>query len=277
MTTEELKKIYSPEESELHNAQMNLLDLLCKFDLLCKKNNINYFLGEGSLLGAIRHQGFIPWDDDIDLVMFPDDYKKLLKYIDSNNIYPLLLHTLKNDYNYPFVYSKFRDEHIPSGSSNPQRAKKYKYNGIGIDIFPLELTNTLVSRICGAIYSILVTHLTYKIKYDSVRFVYTRCMQYLLLKILFPLFNLPVKLLGNKDEYHFALGTPWWRVKLYKSKFFPPKMSKFEDKEFLIPNDSDSYLRSAYGNYMKLPSQDEILSTIHNSKYREEIITRLNI
>jgi lipopolysaccharide cholinephosphotransferase len=270
-----LKSIYSPEGSKLHESQMELLFLLKQFDSLCTENGIRYFLDGGTLLGAVRHHGFIPWDDDIDVLLFPKDYKKLKKVCKSSIEYPFVLQSLESDYNYPFVYPKYRNENCPSGSSNPMRAKYYKYKGVGIDVFHTQQTNTFVARVCNAIYSVFVLNTAYKIHSGSIRLIYTRFMQLLLLKILFPLINLPVKIFGDKNEYHFSLGTPWTRRKMYKNKFFPASMCKFEDAEFPIPKDYDFYLRMAYGNYMEIPTQEQILSTIHNSKYREEIINRV--
>lgn len=272
----DLRLIYAPDGSLLRQAQQELLDLLKCFDKLCSDNGIQYFLDGGTLLGAVRHNGFIPWDDDIDILLFPRDYKKLKKVCGEELKYPLVLHTLEDDFNYPFVYPKFRNEENESGSSNPQRAKNYKYKGVGIDIFHTQQTNTWVARICNGIYYKIVPSKAHKISNAKLRFIYTRFFQILLLRILFPILNAPIRLFGNRNEYHFALGTPWTRRKMFRDKFFPAKMCKFEDEEFPIPNDSDLYLKMAYGDYMKLPSQEQILSTIHNAEYREEIMKRLS-
>lgn len=272
----DLKSLYSPDGSMLHQSQMDLLFLLKKFDKLCSENGIQYFLDGGTLLGAVRHHGFIPWDDDIDILLFPEDYKKLKKVCKSNIEYPFVLHTQESDFNYPFVYPKFRNENCPSGSSNPERAKYYKYNGVGIDVFHTQQTNTFVAKICNGLYFRWIMSVSYKINNRILRYLYTRSLQFILLNILFPLLNLPIRLFGNNNEFHFALGTPWTRRKMFKDKFFPAKMCKFEDAEFPIPNDSDLYLKMAYGNYMELPSQEDILATIHNAQYKTEILNRLS-
>ena len=71
-------RVYNPEGSTLRRDQMEMLTVLNAFAEICKDNDIQWWLCSGTLLGAARHGGFIPWDDDIDVSMFPKDYRKLL-------------------------------------------------------------------------------------------------------------------------------------------------------------------------------------------------------
>ena len=68
---------FNPEGSILRKHQMKMVDILCVIDKICKKHKINYWLSSGTLLGAVRHQGFIPWDDDLDIAMPIDDFEQL--------------------------------------------------------------------------------------------------------------------------------------------------------------------------------------------------------
>ena len=79
---------------ELKKTQIEILDVV---DTFCRENNINYWLDSGTLLGAIRHGGYIPWDDDIDMVMFRDDYDKLVKVADKEFTYPYFFQTIYSD------------------------------------------------------------------------------------------------------------------------------------------------------------------------------------
>lgn len=74
-TRDELRKQYNPDGSELRNYQMSIVRILAEFDAFCKKNGLAYSLAYGTLLGAVRHQGFIPWDDDIDIIMTRSQYE----------------------------------------------------------------------------------------------------------------------------------------------------------------------------------------------------------
>lgn len=123
--------------STLRKLQMVELDILLELDRVCRKNHISYFLCGGTLLGAVRHGGFIPWDDDIDVGFFRDDYEKFCQVFqresDSSRYF---LQTWKTDKYYRWNYGKIRrlgTEYIRSG----QEHMKYK-TGISIDIFPYD-------------------------------------------------------------------------------------------------------------------------------------------
>ena len=80
MIQEDLSK-YNPEGSILRRAQLRELEILIEVDKICRKHNIEYFLDWGTLLGAVRHGGFIPWDDDIDISVRRKDYSRLCKVL----------------------------------------------------------------------------------------------------------------------------------------------------------------------------------------------------
>lgn len=114
------------------------LELLKEFDRVCKKHNINYFVSDGTLLGAIRHKGFIPWDDDLDISMLREDYNKLLTLsIDefgNNSIFQ----NYKNDKNYNRVHAQLRRKNTTAILINEINCKLSFDQGIFIDIFPLD-------------------------------------------------------------------------------------------------------------------------------------------
>lgn len=114
------------------------LDLLNELDKICKNNNIEYYIFFGSLLGTIRHKGFIPWDDDIDVVMTRDNYNRLLALPSSLFCYPYFLQNEYTDPGCHIALSKFRnsDTAVVLDFEEPYR---YTYNqGIFLDIFPLD-------------------------------------------------------------------------------------------------------------------------------------------
>ena len=78
MNNEELRKRFNPEGSLLRRQQMRMLEILLEVDKICQKHQIPYWLSSGTLIGAMRHDGFIPWDDDLDIEMMRDDYLRLM-------------------------------------------------------------------------------------------------------------------------------------------------------------------------------------------------------
>ncbi len=112
------------------------LDLLLKFDAVCKKNGLRYQLAGGSLLGAVRHKGYIPWDDDIDVLMPREDYQKLLAIGREAFYEPYFLQSPGADHGYFYAHTKLRN----SRTSEVVQVFRYeKFNqGIGIDVFPVD-------------------------------------------------------------------------------------------------------------------------------------------
>ena len=105
----ELHAKHNPEGSMLRNYQLRLLKLLKDFDALCRENGLRYWLSSGTLLGAVRHGGFIPWDDDIDVEMPWDDYVKLMKVFREDDDH--ILDTLQNDFYSQSNFGKYKDKH----------------------------------------------------------------------------------------------------------------------------------------------------------------------
>ena len=111
------------------------IDLLAEFDKVCKQYHLHYFVAFGSLLGIIRHKGFIPWDDDLDVSMLREDYDRLIQLKDEFKS-PYFLQIPGGDYDYWFSFAKLRNNNTASVS----RTFRYAHfnQGIGIDIFPLD-------------------------------------------------------------------------------------------------------------------------------------------
>lgn len=111
------------------------LDLLSELDSVCRRHNLRYFLFFGSLLGVIRHHGFIPWDDDIDIAMPREDYERLKDYVGEFQE-PYFLQTPQTDEGYYFTFNKLRNSHT-SFVSEVFRYEPFN-QGICIDLFPLD-------------------------------------------------------------------------------------------------------------------------------------------
>lgn len=112
-----------------------LLDILLKIDSVCKKYNLQYFIYAGTLIGAIRHGGFIPWDDDLDIVMFRKDYKELLKHADEFS-YPYFLQTPYTDKGFFWANTTIRNSNTTAVT--PYFAYQPMNHGAFVDIFTLD-------------------------------------------------------------------------------------------------------------------------------------------
>jgi len=124
--------------AEMKKAWAVMLDLLVEFDRVCRKNGIQYFASGGTFLGAVRHKGFIPWDDDIDVMMTRENYKRLCEIGPREFKHPYFL---QNKYTDPCccdLMSKLRNSDTTALMTN-ELGSRIKYNkGIFIDIFPLD-------------------------------------------------------------------------------------------------------------------------------------------
>lgn len=123
---------------EMKKAWAVMLDLLVEFDRVCKKHGIKYFASGGTMLGAVRHKGFIPWDDDIDVMMFREDYDRLLEIGPKEFQHPYFFQNKLTDPCCVDLISKLRNSETTALMAN-EIGTRYKYNrGIFIDIFPLD-------------------------------------------------------------------------------------------------------------------------------------------
>lgn len=235
------------------------LDILQSIHDFCIANNLKYSICGGTLIGAVRHKGFIPWDDDIDIFMLREDYNKFIHdYKDLSGIY--ILHSLENDESYSYPYAKVEDvrtyieEDVTAGNI-----------GIAVDVFPVD--NCMNDReesieyINGAIrYQKL-----YKAKLvrPTNNNSFLKKCGIIALKLLLigqPLRKLAIKLTeycegGMNDSRFVATMVSGYGTKeLQLRSFFNDLIElPFEDRSFLAIKEYDQYLSNVYGDYMKLP------------------------
>lgn len=234
-----------------------LLRMLKVFHDICEENNLKYSLDAGTLLGAVRHKGFIPWDDDIDVFMLRDDYEKF-KEIAPSLLPPDITCNVRQGekkLNTPWV--KLRDAKSVTVRQGKRSSKRQKNMGIFLDVFPVDTTNhpkiaTAVKQFYNNKYQNSLLKFLLKIPRHIMVFLVRKRNIESLSRFFFSL--------GNKEKkylfYGFEYRNPYTQV--YKlADVFPLSKTNFEDSEFYIPSNYDNFLKKTYGNYMKLPPVEE--------------------
>lgn len=248
-TQSRLREIYNPEGSDLRNLQLRMLDILEVVDSICQRNGISYWLSSGTLLGAVRHGGFIPWDDDVDIEMLRDDYLKLMEILPKELPEQYVLQNNETDSNYVYLYAKVRDTH----SHIEEKCvfnRHFRYNGAFIDIFPLEPAIPKLSRIASILYNRLCLG---QIKNTSLY----KTNLFLLQKIIFPIFR-RITALYTPQNIHYTYGVGFLNESRREKEIYPLKKIVFEGYEFNAPYNKDAYLKRLYGNnYMSIPTKIE--------------------
>lgn len=247
-----LRAKYNPEGSPLRQHQLRMLEMLRYFDELCQKHGIRYWLSSGNCLGLVRHGGFIPWDDDIDVEMLREDYLKLEKVFKETDDY--VLQSWKNDRDYLNPFPKMRDKH--SRVEEEMNSSNSKFNGVYIDIFILERSPRSVSKF----FEDLWWGCLLKRIYDSSSRP-RRLLFYLSRRLFF--YSLPLVRIfcgwwpNNKLRHTYGAG--YTDNVRYLDEIFPIQRLEFDGVMVCVPNDLDSYLRNLYGeDYMTLPSESNI-------------------
>jgi len=244
---------------KLHNVMLEIID---DFVSLCKENNFTYFLAGGTLLGAVRHNGFIPWDDDVDIIMPRNDYEKLLKLFkdDDNPKYYILSRKspITTYYNY-LPYAKLCKKGTVFAES--YRKNPDDYSGIFIDIFPFDNSVPIFLRLQASLIEAAKRLYRLKMRFDIPKnkiklFIIKRIRFLIPLKLSRSLQLLPYLFFnGIKTKYISVFsGIFDFNTETHKrDMIFPLSKQSFEGRELNIPKDWDFYLKKYYNNYMELP------------------------
>ena len=262
---EELRARFNPEGSLLRRQQLVMLDIVKEFDRICKKYEIPYFLYGGTLLGAIRHNGFIPWDDDLDVALLRKDYLKLMEILPKELPEHIALQTNDTDKNYFYFFAKLRDKHSFLDEGNYDRV--FKERGVYIDIFPLERiiywTHIKSAPLQGHTFKILRTGKDDVKSMRKVRFI-TWVNRY----CTFPVLR-AVSRLSRTNSLMCDYGIPFHKVYDLKD-VFPLKTHDFEGVQLSIPNNSHHMLQAMYGDYMQLPDLDHLEPHVQRIEFYDE-------
>lgn len=259
---QQLRSKYNPEGSELRKAQLRMLELLIFLDKICTENNLKYWLDSGTLLGAARHGGFIPWDDDTDVCMPREDAMKLKKLM-GNKIHEghIFLQNHETDSNYiNSSWMTLRDtksEYIQDSDLH----NSLKYRGLQVDIFIVDKgLSPFLKKMCSNFQGRLIFGPWFKEKYKKYR-PFVPIFYSFLNKIIIPLFRM-IKFNG---DYNKGYGCHYGKFFSYDT-LFPLIKLKFEEYSFWCPRQTYEYLFKLYGDWKSVPPIDKIQT--HNVQFK---------
>lgn len=236
-------------------------NVLHEIDIFCRKRDIKYFICYGTLIGAIRHGGFIPWDDDIDIVMPREDYEKFLRTFNTERY---KIASYETDKKYPYMFAKVYDSYT---SLDEDYMKPYKI-GVFVDVFPMDnwVGTKEYKKLCKLVLLFKARQMKFSkffsFKTNCTNFIY-KCISYTIPKnTLYKMIN---KRISNAKESN-TLAVQVEAIDkciLFDKEIFKgyeTTIIPFENIEVLAPANYDDILKSVYGDYMKLPPESEQVS-----------------
>lgn len=250
--------------------QQKLCDILEYFHNLCRENNLIYYVLGGTAIGCARHDGFIPWDDDIDVGMPREDYEKLKLICEktSHPKYVVEYFGKAKDFTYPF--GKIYDKTTTLIENNKYKTKR----GIFIDIFPLDgAGNTKdeglasyrkVSKKANLLYAKVCAFRKGRSFIKNLAVLMMKLVPNFILspkKIFKKIDKLSKEKDYNSSNYVINYVGNWYEKELTLKEYFgTPKEYKFENLKVMGPEKIDEYLTGIYGNWRKLPPVEKQIS-----------------
>lgn len=251
-----------------------LLEIYRDFARVCDKHSLRYMLGGGSALGAVRHQGFIPWDDDLDILMPRDDYDRFINIFEEELSDEYVLYAPNSKYGSTNAFAKL----VKKGTKliGIFNISAPVYNGVSVDIFPIEnapknrIIRGFKGRIADVLRIICVSSYMYTFRNDVTerffsssvsgklnyrfRLIIGRCVSFIGFQKLYDFYDKFVQQKKETGMCTVPTGRKYFCGEtLQKSVFFPMSTAIFEGETVYVPNDVDRYLKNLYGDYMEIP------------------------
>lgn len=264
-------------ETDIRKVQLKILEIMKFVDCICRENSIEYYIMGGTALGAIRHGGFIPWDDDLDIFMTPANYEKFVDVLRERKDNRFVLQEWKVVDEF-VEYSKVR----MNGTTFIESAFKNcedMHHGIYVDIMILhKCPNKYLVQKYMYLVSKYVTLVALSQRNWKPKTIFQKIM-YALLKIM------PNKIMSKKAyqfiykykglnqnfSYCYYITKANFKQGIFEQSMFDKPIDiKFEDVNLMGPTEIKKYLELRYGNYMKMPSEEEQKIAIHAEYFDTE-------
>lgn len=246
---------------DIRPLQLRILEILLVIDKVCKAHGLRYYLAAGTMLGAVRHKGFIPWDDDVDIAMPRKDYDLLMQHSQEWLPEPYEALCAEQNPEYPSDFAKV----IDSSTTLIERAHHSYVGGIYVDVFPIDgmTSNTFMQHIHFARYSFykkiiyLLCRDPYKHGHGPSCWLPLLCRKLFTLKgVLHRLLELQKKYADNAQELVVDHDF-WMRGIMPPSVYGNPQEVDFEGHVLCGVEQADQYLKKLYGDYMTIPPGDK--------------------
>lgn len=259
------------KELNFKEVQTTALGVLKFIHGICEKENIRYFLAYGTLIGAVRHKGFIPWDDDLDIMMPRPDFDRFVEYCKNHDTSPFRLMNLDTTPGYPYFNTRFCDTRTVIDTYHEQTVDM----GVFVDVCALDGLGEKYEdalqmmkksrRLCSLMFLATRNKFHYGLTRGYVKNI-LKLPAYIAAHVLGKKFWIKKmnKLLENCDyENSNFVGCLVWSSYTPVKEVFPKHWAEeiikgpFEDGVFYIPKHYDELLRNIYGNYMQLPPEKD--------------------
>ena len=254
----------------MNKLQEVILSIAKEIKEICEKNNINYYMDGGTLLGAVRHKGFIPWDDDMDFLMKREDYNRFLKVcekeLDKDKFF---IQNEDTEEMYAFAFTKIQlngTEIIEDFSKDVPI-----HHGIFVDIFPYDnLPDNAFQRKKIFLENKILKNMIW-VKCGYGKQIIKKNKKFLIFKVLGIPFSLKrlkkmryrlITKFNNKDTERI-FNSDYPKCNKPNNLFKDTKLYDFEDTKFFAVNDAHSFLTEQYGNYMEMPPKDKQVKHSH--------------
>lgn len=247
-------KSYQIGQYDIRDIQKKMLNILIEIDRICKKHHIRYILDSGTMLGAVRHKGFIPWDDDADIIIPRDDYDRFITIAEKEMRAPYVFQCIENTKEYPYNFGKVFD----TSTTYTERftAKLDISHGIYVDVFPMDY----VDEKDYLKHARMIGHYTMLRFYKLGISVGSKAFIGKLLPLSFinARATAHMKYHGTPGDMicklcHYGKNKPPINISLFNDTIEVP----FEGVPLRVPADYDSFLKGRYGDYMRLPDEDQ--------------------